>query len=95
MEEARRYLLLIGCSQRKHLKYGLVPAFDLYDGVNYRVLHKVKQDGYWPATLQILILSAKHALMDPQTLIEWYDQRMNRDQLWKYSRRRVLISMPF
>ena len=46
--------------------------------VNYRVLHKAKQDGHWPETLQVLILSAKHALLDQETLIEYYDQRMTR-----------------
>lgn len=80
MEERGRYLLLMGCSQRKHPKDGLVPALELYDGVNYRVLHKAKQDGYWPATLQVLILSAKHVLLDPQTLVEHYDQCMTRER---------------
>lgn len=80
MEESSRYLLLLGCSERKHAKDGLVPAIELYDGVNYRVLHKAKQGGYWPVTLRVLILSAKHALLDPQTLIEYYDQFMTREQ---------------
>lgn len=48
--------------------------------MNYRVLHKAKQNGYWPATLQVLIVSAKYALLDPQTMIEPYDQRMTRER---------------
>lgn len=80
MEENRRYLLLIGCSQRKYPKSGLVRALDLYEGVNYRVVRKAKQDGYWPDTLQVRILSAKYGLLDPESLIERYDQRMTQER---------------
>lgn len=75
MQENSRYLLLMGCSERKHQKPGLVPALDLYDGVNYRVIRKARRDGYWPAP-QVVIVSAKYGVLDPQTLIERYDQRM-------------------
>lgn len=75
MGEDSRYLLLMGCSERKFQNPGLVPAIDLYDGVNYRVVRKARQEGYWPDA-QVVILSAKHGLIGSQALIEHYDQRM-------------------
>ena len=34
MEDSRRYLLLMGSSERKHPKSGLVRAIELYTGVS-------------------------------------------------------------
>jgi hypothetical protein len=75
MEEYSRYLLLLACSARKSAQTGPVRAIDLYDGVNYRVVSKAKRDGFWPTTLQLVVVSAKYGLLDPQTFIEPYDQR--------------------
>lgn len=76
MEENSRYLLLLACSARKAALSGLVRASDLYEGVNFRVVRKAKRDGFWPAGLQVAIVSAKYGLLDPEALIEHYDQRM-------------------
>lgn len=80
MDENSRYLLLLACSERKSTQTGLVRAIDLYDGVNYQVLHKAQRQGYYPTTLHVLIVSAKYGLLDPETLIEHYDQRMTEER---------------
>ncbi len=80
MEEKCQYLLVLACSSRKSAKAGPVRAIDLYDGVNYRVVRKAQRNGFWPAALQLVILSAKYGLLDPQAFIESYDQRMTRER---------------
>jgi len=54
----------------------LLPAIERYDGVNFRVLRKAKREGYWPENLDVLILSAKYGLLEPDAPIEDYDVRM-------------------
>ncbi len=80
MEENSRYLLVLACSERKAAQAGPVRAIDLYDGVNYRVVRKAQRSGFWSAALQLVILSAKYGLLDPQAFIEHYDQRMTRER---------------
>ena len=80
MDSAPRYLLIVGCSQRKRPDPGLLPAIERYDGVNFRVLRKARREGYWPENLDVLILSAKYGLLRSDTPIEDYDQRMTRGQ---------------
>lgn len=87
MGSAPRYLLIMGCSQRKRSDLGLLPAIERYDGVNYRVLRKARREGYWPANLDVLILSAKYGLLRPEVGIEDYDLRM--------TKRRALELRPF
>jgi uncharacterized protein DUF6884 len=74
-----RHLLILACSQRKREDAGLLPAIERYDGVNFRLLHKAKREGYWPAGLRVLILSAKYGLLEADEPIENYDLRMTRD----------------
>ena len=80
MDSAPRYLLIVGCSQRKRPEPGLLPAIERYDGVNFRVLRKAKREGYWPENLDVLIVSAKYGLLRADTPIEDYDKRMTRDR---------------
>lgn len=80
MEGNIRYLLLLACSARKSAQSGPVRAIDLYDGVNYQVLRKAQRQGYYPAALQLVVISAKYGLLDPQTFIEPYDQRMTQER---------------
>jgi len=80
MHSEPRYLLIVGCSQRKRSDPGLIPAIERYDGGHFRVLRKAKADGYWPENLDVLILSAKYGLITSHTPIEYYDQRMTSDQ---------------
>jgi hypothetical protein len=77
--EQPSYLLLLACSQRKRPDHGLLPAIDRYDGVNFRVLKKAKREGYWPAGLRVLILSAKYGLLEADDPIEDYNLKMTRD----------------
>jgi len=78
------HLLILACSQRKNQGRSPAPAIHLYDGVNFRVLRKFLLERGWPPGLQIKILSAKYGLIDATTLIESYDQRLD-----KYSARNL------
>ncbi len=81
----RKSLLVVACSRRKRRTDGAVPAMERYDGVNYRILRKVAREGRWPQGVDLLILSAKHGLLEPGACIEDYDQSMTPEQaraLW-------------
>jgi cytoplasmic iron level regulating protein YaaA (DUF328/UPF0246 family) len=80
MSTANRKLLLIACSNRKVRTPGLIPAIERYDGVNYRVIHKLEREGKFPPNVDIKILSAKFGLIDASTPIAFYDQRMDRQR---------------
>lgn len=71
-----RRLLILSCSQRKRSDLGLLPAIERYDGGHFRLLRKARREGRWPENLDMLILSAKHGLIDPSTPIASYEQRM-------------------
>lgn len=80
MSSSGNSLLILGCSQRKSASSGVCPAIDRYDGVNYRVLRKVLHERGRLPYLAVLILSAKYGLLDAQTPIEAYDQRMTHNR---------------
>ncbi|MEK6258270.1 MAG: tRNA-guanine transglycosylase DpdA [Planctomycetota bacterium] len=86
------HLLLLGCSERKRVVKGKLPALDLYDGVNFRVLRTFLHERGWPPGLCIKILSAKYGLIDATDLIETYDQRLDKATACKMNRR-VLKSL--
>ena len=70
-------LLLIACSQRKIFEQTARPAWDVYDGVIYRVLKKrLGPRGRWPTGFEILIVSAKYGVIRPEKPILPYDQKM-------------------
>ena len=69
----KKCLLILGCSDTKDCRPGTMRAFDRYTGRNFGVLKKAQREGYFPPNLNMLILSAKHGLITPDTLIEWYD----------------------
>jgi hypothetical protein len=71
------HLLILGCSDRKRSAKGKLPALELYDGVNFRVLQSFLKQHGWPPGLCIKILSAKHGLFAATDLIETYDQRLD------------------
>ena len=71
------HLLIMGCSDRKRTATGRLPALDLYDGVNFRVLRTFLNEHGWPPGLCIKIVSAKYGLLDATDLIETYDQRLD------------------
>ena len=69
-------LLILGCSGTKRETDGVLPAFELYDGPNYRVLRKFLREYQWPQDLSVSVLSAKHALFGALKEIETYDERL-------------------
>ena len=71
-------LLILSCSARKVTSRGALPALELYDGVNFRVLRRFLTDHGWPSGLVVKIVSAKHGLIDATDIIDPYDLRMTR-----------------
>jgi len=69
----KKELIVISCSNRKKKVQGKVSAWDLYDGVIYRVL---KKNNFNSEKFDIAIISAKYGLIFPKTKIEYYDQKM-------------------
>ena len=65
-------LLIISCSKRK--KPGIAPAFELYDGVVFRMLKKMRETGEPLGNINVLILSSKYGLVDSSCPIEYYDE---------------------
>lgn len=80
MSSQPRYLLLLACSQRKRLDEWLLPALERYDGGNYRILRKAQREGRLSPSLDIVILSAKYGLIESDTLIAHYEQRMTQER---------------
>jgi hypothetical protein len=68
-------LLILSCSQRKSPRKGRLPAIDRYDGPAFRVLRKfLKSSQEAPV---VLILSAKHGLIESAKGISDYDCRIS------------------
>lgn len=75
-----RALLIIACSQRKTAGMAAGAAWDVYDGVVYRVLKKrLGTRDNWPAWFDVLIVSAKYGVIRPGRKIHTYDQTMPRN----------------
>lgn len=73
-----KYLLLLACAQRKFQTPGPLPAMERYDGVNYRVLRKLRYENRWPECCDIRIISALHGLIGPEHILGYYDLKMTR-----------------
>lgn len=73
--EARR-LLIVGCSARKRRMGRQLPAIELYDGPMFRMLRRARRRRGGGGDADILILSAKHGLLTPESLVGWYDESM-------------------
>ena len=73
----KKHLLIISCSDKKDTQPGLLPASQRYTGAWYGVIDKVKREGNLPDNLDILIISAKYGLINSETQIENYDQKMD------------------
>lgn len=89
-----RSLLIIACSQRKAAGLAAGAAWDVYDGVVYRVLKKrLGPRDNWPAWLDVLIVSAKYGIIRPSRRIQPYDQTMpvsGRQGRWAGALRRLV-----
>ena len=75
-EPSQNYLLIISCSQRKLTTPERLAAINRYDGVTYRILRKMRREGWTPENLDVLILSAKYGLMAAGMPADNYDQKM-------------------
>ena len=75
-----RSLLIIACSRRKSAGMAAGTAWEIYDGVVYRMLKKrLGPPDDWPAGLDVLIVSARYGVILPTRRIETYDQAMPPD----------------
>lgn len=73
-------LLIQSCSATKQNVENQMQALDLYDGYFFRIIKKaVRTDQFQPG-LDIIILSAKHGIVEPDDKIEYYDQRMDTER---------------
>jgi hypothetical protein len=70
-------LLVISCSQKKLSHPRLLPAIERYDGPAFRVLRKYLRESSDPF-LTVLILSAKHGLIESDRKISSYDCRLSK-----------------
>lgn len=78
-----RDLLIISCSATKKHGTGLTPAIELYDGPAFRILRNhLNKMSMHP---HILILSAKHGLIDAYDPLYYYDVKMNRNRALEIS----------
>ena len=77
------HLLILGCSDKKIESFSQTPALEVYDGPNYRVLRKFLRENGWPPGLRVKIISAKYEIIDATTLIEPYDERLNKEKAKK------------
>jgi cytoplasmic iron level regulating protein YaaA (DUF328/UPF0246 family) len=80
----KRKLLIISCSGRKHKFESPQAAFDVYDGVTYRVIKYLKRSKSLE-NIDILILSAEYGLIESITPIKYYDRRMTRQRALQLS----------
>lgn len=70
-------LLVQSCSATKQDVENPVEALDLYDGYFFRIIKKAERTGRFQPGLDILIISAKHGVVEPSDEIGYYDQRMD------------------
>jgi hypothetical protein len=71
-----RYLLILGCSQKKNPSPLPMKAMDRYTGVNFGVIKKFSAERPFPPTIDICIISAQYGFLHPDDLIQDYDLRM-------------------
>ncbi|MDE0016527.1 MAG: tRNA-guanine transglycosylase DpdA [Candidatus Poribacteria bacterium] len=86
-QSAGGYLLILGCSSKKREDYGRAPALEVYDGPNFETLRKYFRENGWPPGLIIKIISAKYKIIDATTLIEPYDERLDKETAKKMRQR--------
>jgi len=73
-------LLIQSCSATKQDVEKPVQALDLYDGYFFRIIKKAVRAGRFQPGLDIIIISAKHGVVEPEDEIRYYDQRMDTEQ---------------
>jgi len=73
-------LLVQSCSATKNRVETPVPALELYDGYFFRIIKKAVRAGRFERGLDIVIISAKHGIVEPEDEITYYDQRMDTER---------------
>ncbi len=73
-----RVILIIACSATKSLTPGSLPAVLRYCGTTFLLLKSLLLSNQWPHYTKLVIISAKHGLLDGLDAIPWYDQRLTR-----------------
>ncbi len=71
-------LLLVGCSACKDVRPEPLPARERYTGVFFRVIAKAQRAHYWPADLELVIVSARYGLLLAESPVPWYEQKLSR-----------------
>ena len=69
-----KFLLIMGCSQKKNPSIEPMKAIDKYTGLFFKVLKKNNSE---LKDLDVIIISAKYGFLLPGTLIENYDMKMS------------------
>ena len=69
-------LLLLACSERKFNVPHEVPAWDLYDGVAFRLVKALERKEGQSADLDIRILSAEYGILSPSSVVRTYNRKM-------------------
>ena len=57
-----------------------MPALDLYDGYFFRIIKKAVRANRFQSELDIIIISAKHGVVEPDDHIGYYDQEMDTER---------------
>lgn len=70
-------LLVQSCSATKRNADNPVQAIDLYDGYFFKIIKKAVRTGQFEPGLDIIIISAKYGVVEPDEEIEYYDRRMD------------------
>ena len=69
-------LLLLACSERKFNVLHGVPAWNLYDGVAFRLVKALERKEGQCADLDIRILSAEYGILSPSSIVRTYNRKM-------------------
>lgn len=75
-----RTLLIQSCSKSKREPAEPVPALELYTGYYYKIIKKAKREDDFDPNIELCILSAKHGLIDSDTNLTFYDQKMDSER---------------
>lgn len=78
-------LLIQSCSNAKEHTDKAVPAIDLYDGYFFRIIKKAMREGQFDPKFDILIISAKYGVIEPEEKIHYYDRLLGKDQAQEWN----------
>jgi len=73
-------LLVQSCSATKNQVETPVPALELYDGYFFRIIKKAVRAGRFEPGIDIIIISAKHSVVEPDDEIRYYDRKMDTER---------------